>query len=115
MTELRTLVMVRGEPRFDMVGQKLPDSLHDTDEQTTPGLVARLHRYALKELEDNGFEVSAWPCEVYTMDGDLRPSERYYCVEFTHPKGGMVGVQGIKTRHGWPCLDHGFCVDRERA
>ncbi|MES0188958.1 hypothetical protein NKK48_30305 [Mesorhizobium sp. C386A] len=43
-----------------MVGQKLPDSLHDTDEQISHGLVARLHRYALKELEDNGFEVSTW-------------------------------------------------------
>ncbi|TPJ51760.1 MULTISPECIES: hypothetical protein [unclassified Mesorhizobium] len=115
MTELRTNVMVRGEARFDMVGQKLPYSLHDTDEQISPGLVTRLYRYALRELVESGFEISSWDCEVYTMDGNLRPSERYYCVEFTGPKGGMIGVQGIMTNYGWPCLDHGLCVGRDRS
>lgn len=107
--------MVRGEARFDMVGQKLPDSLHDTDEQISSGLAKRLTYYAANELEDNGFNLSGWSSEVYTMDGDRLPSQRYYCVEFTHPKGGMVGVQGILTRHGWPHLDHGFCIDRDRS
>lgn len=115
MTELRTRVMVRGEARFDMVGQKLPHSLHDTDEQITPGLAKRLAYYAVNELEDNGFDISGWSCEVYTMDGDDRPSQRFYTVEFTHPKGGMVGVQGILTSHGWPNLDHGLCIDRGRS
>ncbi|WP_353645727.1 hypothetical protein [Mesorhizobium sp. WSM2239] len=114
MTELRTLVMVRGEPRFNMVGQKLPDSLHDTDEQISPGLASRLHRYALHTLEDTGFEVSSWDCEVYTMDGDDRPADRFYTVEFTNPKGGMIGIQGILTKRGWPFLDHGFCIDGGR-
>lgn len=115
MTELRILVMVRGEPQFNMVGQRLPDHLHDTDEQISAGLVARLYRYALRSLGDAGFEVSAWDCEVYTMDGDDRPADRFYTVEFTNPKGGMVGVQGIVTERGWPSLDHGLCIDRDRT
>lgn len=115
MVELRTLVMVRGEARFNMVGQRLPDSLHDTDEQITAGLTQRLYRYGLQRLRDEGFEVAAWECEVYTMDGELSPAERYYAVEFTNSKGGMLGVQGIMTNKGWPCLDHGLCIGEGRT
>jgi len=104
-------VLITGEPRFDMVGKKLPSSLHDTDEVMSDGLVRRLRRYAEKSLVDAGFSVSSWACEVYTMDGDRRPPDRIYCVEFTNSKGGMLGVQGIMTNAGWPCLDHGVCVD----
>jgi hypothetical protein len=109
-------VMRRGEARFDMCGRKLPDSLHDApDESISPGLLARLHRYGLKRMLDAGFEVADWRCEVYTMDADLPRSERYYCVEFTNPKGGMVGVQGVATNHGHPFLDHGLCVGEDRS
>lgn len=110
MSELRTLVMFRGKPRFDMVGQRLPDHLHDADEKISHGLAQRLYRYALVTLEDAGFEVSAWDCEVYTMDGNDKPADRFYCVEFTNAKGGSIGIQGIMTRKGWPILDHGFCI-----
>ncbi|WP_163006086.1 hypothetical protein [Methylobacterium brachiatum] len=112
---MNAIVLRRGEPRFNMVGQRLPDSLHDTDEVITPGLIARLHRFALKALTDAGFAVSDWACEVYTMDADQRPADRYYTVEFTNPLGGMLGVQGIATQHGHPCLDHGVCVDWGRT
>lgn len=108
------LVMRRGESRFNMVGQKLPDSLHDMDESISSGLVQRLHRYALRALEGAGFELIGWDCEVYTTDGDDRPADRSYCVEFTNSKGGMVGVQGIFTSHGHPMLDHGLCIDCNR-
>lgn len=108
-------VLERGEPRCDMVGQRLPDPLYDTDQKISPGLVVRLRRYAEKGLEDAGFEISTWNCEVYTMDGNLPPSERYYCVEFVSPKGGMIGVQGIATNHGHPFLDHGICCDWGRS
>lgn len=111
MAELRVTVMERGEPRFTMCGQKLPDILHDTGQTISSGLVQRLHRFALSDLMDAGFDVAAWACEVYTMDGELPPSERLYTVEFTNPKGGMLGVQGIMTSKGWPCLHHGHCID----
>ena len=52
---------------------------------------------------------------TYTMDGDERPANRFYTVEFTNPKGGMVGIQGIMTERGWPSLDHGLCIDRDRT
>lgn len=115
MSDIKISVMVRGEARFNMVGQRLPDTLHDTDQIISPGLVKRLRSYAAKALEDAGFAVSGWDCEVYTMDGDNPPSERFYTVEFTNAKGGMLGVQGILTSKGWPCLDHGVCVDTDRA
>lgn len=107
-------VLQRGQPRFDMVGQRLPDSLHDTDLTISPGLVKRLHRYALYSMAEAGFDVSGWDCEIYTMDAHDRPADRAYCVEFTNAKGGMIGVQGILTHRGHPHLDHGFCVDNGR-
>jgi hypothetical protein len=106
--------MRRGSPRFNMVGQKMPDSLHDMAESISPGLVKRLHRYGLQGMADAGFEVAGWICEIYTMDGDDRPANRSYCVEFTNSKGGMLGVQGILTHRGYPCLDHGLIIDSDR-
>ncbi|RWX78251.1 hypothetical protein EPK99_06340 [Neorhizobium lilium] len=104
-------VLIKGEPRFNMVGQRLPDSLHDTDQVISPGLLERLHRYGLTRVTEIGFTVDGFKPSVYTMDGDLPASERYYCIEFIHQKGGMIGVQGIMIgKGGWPCLDHGICT-----
>lgn len=114
MPHIITTSVTRRTPNFNMVGQRLPDSLRDVDEVISPGLVQRLHRYALKNMAEAGFDVSGWDCEVYTMDGDDRPSDRAYCVEFTNAKGGMIGVQGILTSHGHPCLDHGLHIDQGR-
>lgn len=103
-------VLRRGPARFTQSGQCLPYSLHDTDETISAGLVARLRRYAAAILQDAGFPIETWACEVYTMDAEDRPSDRSYVVEFTNAKGGMIGVQGILiTNKGWPCLDHGVC------
>jgi hypothetical protein len=101
-------VLQRGEPRFNMVGQRLPSSLHDTDQTISAGLVQRLHAFARKRLTDAGFSFADWACEVYTMDADLPASERYYTVEFVHDLGAVLGVQGIGTNRGWPQLDHGI-------
>lgn len=112
---ITNLVMQRGEPRYDMVGKRLPDPLHDSGEQISSGLIKRLYRYALGRMEDYGFEVADWVCEIYTMDGDKRPPDRFYCVEFTNTKGGMIGVQGIITNYGHPCLDHGLSIGTNGA
>jgi len=109
---MRNTVLKRGPARFTMVGTKLPYTLHETGEEISAGLAKRLHAYALRRLSNAGFPVSDWDCEVYTMDGDNRPADRSYTVEFTNSKGGMIGLQGILTNHGWPVVDHGFCIDR---
>ena len=116
MSAITASVLQRGSPRFNMVGQRLPDSIHDTDQIISPGLIRRLHRYASGRLSEIGFDIEDWQCEISTMDGDVLVSERYYCVEFTNERGGMLGVQGIAIgRGGHPCLDHGICVDEGRA
>jgi hypothetical protein len=107
---ITTSVMRRGEPRFDMGGSKLPDSLHDTDMTISDGTVKRLISYAVKRLDGAGFDVSNLDREVYTTEGNSKPSERIYCVEFINAKGGKIGVQGIMTEHGHPCLDHGLSI-----
>lgn len=112
---IKVSVLQRNPARFDMVGQRLSDTLRDTAQTISPGLVQRLRHYAAGALEEAGFEVSAWACEVYTMDADESPSDRSYTVEFVNSRGGMLGVQGILTRSGWPMLDHGVCVDTGRA
>lgn len=105
---IHTEVLRKGEARFNMVGQRLPDSLHDTDQEISPGLAYRLYRYCYVRLTENGFNLEGWKVHVYTMDGDLPRSDRYYCVEFVHQKGGMIGLQGILIgKGGWPTLDHG--------
>lgn len=116
MDDIGTEILRRGTPRFNMVGQRLPDTLHNTGEVISPGLVARLHRYGRMRMTSAGFAVDGWKCSIYTMDGDLRVGDRAYCVEFTNAKGGMVGVQGILFgRGGHPCLDHGLSIGEDRA
>jgi len=111
MGAITSTVFRRDAPCFNMVGQKLPDHFQDTDEQISAGLVRRLYRYALRKLVSSGFNVSEWSCEVYAMDQDLPPSERYYIVEFSNDMGGMIGVQGILTLKGHPHINHGICCD----
>lgn len=113
---VETEVLRRHEPRFNMAGQKLPDHLFTTSEQIEPDLAARLHSYAFERLTDLGFPVEEWACRVSTADGDLAPDERFYVVDFRHPKGAVIGLQGILLgSDGAPCLDHGLCIDAEDA
>lgn len=112
---LHTEVLKPGPSRFDMVGKKLPTILHTTDEHISKGLAERLHRYAERELIEQGFGALAADAKVsvYTIDGDDKPADRSYCVRWHTPKGGYVELIGILTRSGWPCVDHGFAIGHE--
>lgn len=102
------------KPHFNQVGQRLPSSLHETPEQITAGLAARLRRHAAQRLTDAGFtQAVAWEAEVYTMDADEKPSERSYTVRFQNDKGGYVELCGILTANGWPNVDHGLAIGHE--
>ncbi len=107
---MHTTVMKKGPTRFNMVGQHLDYELFTIDESISAGLAKRLVSYALSRLNDAGFVVDQWNIEVYTMDGDVSPVERRYCVKFQNEKGGYIELIGIYTEHGWPSLDHGFSI-----
>ncbi len=115
MSTVATEVYQRGESRFNMVGQKLPDHLHITDKVITQGLAFRLARYALQRLDVAGFAkaVEGWKLTVYTMDAELPSSDRYYSVRWQNESGGYIDVNGILTRRGWPSLDHGYSIGHE--
>ena len=112
---LQTEVLKQGPARFDMVGKRLPTYLHSTDESISKGLAERLHRYAERELIDQGFEPLAKDAKVsvYTIDGTDKPADRSYCVRWHTPKGGYVELIGILTHRGWPTVDHGFAIGHE--
>ena len=115
MNSIATEVYQRGESRFTMTGQKLPDQLHITDKVITHGLAFRLARYALQRLNDAGFAkaVEGWKLTVYTMDAELPSSERNYSVRWQNELGGYIDVNGILTSRGWPSLDHGYSIGHE--
>jgi len=99
---------------FDQVGQRLPCSLHETKEQITAGLAARLRRHANQRLTDTGFtQAAAWELEAYTINADEKPADRACSVRFLNEKGGYVDVVGILTNNGRPVLDHGFAIGTE--
>jgi hypothetical protein len=110
VSAVKASVFQRNPTRFDMAGQRLTTTLTETAQTISPGLVQRLRHYAAGVLEEAGFDVGSWACEVYTLDADESPSRRVYTVEYVNPKGGMLGVKGIHTERGWPSLDHGLCV-----
>jgi hypothetical protein len=112
---LQTEVLKPGPARFNMVGQSLPTILRTIDESISKGLAERLHRYAERELIEQGFGALAKDAKVkvYTIDGDDKPADRSYCVRWHTPQGGYVELIGILTRSGWPSLDHGFAIGYE--
>ena len=107
--------MKRGDAHFNMCGQFLHYPLRTLDEEISPGLAARLVRYAEGRAQDAGFldAVKGWELEVYTMDGDDRPSERAYGVKWSNPQGGSIELCQILTRNGWPFLDHRWSIDEQ--
>lgn len=110
--DVTSTVFHRQAPRFDMAGQFLGYPLRETDEVISEGLKSRLAKYAQKRLEDLGLlPQSIVVCDVSTSDASDRPSDRSYQVEFHTEKGGIIGVAGILTKSGWPCLDHGLIVE----
>lgn len=112
---LQTEVLRRGPTQFDMCGQVVCRPLHTIDERISKGLAERLHRYAERELVDQGFSALAKNAKVsvYTIDGDDKPADRSYCVRWHTPQGGYVEMIGILTRAGWPSLNHGFAIGHE--
>jgi hypothetical protein len=106
-----TLILRKAPTKFSMWGGALPNDLTVVDGTISPGLVARLHRYALTRMLASGFDVTDWKCEISTLDGDERPSDRSYTVEFTNAQGGSIALEGIETKSGHPFLHHGFTAD----
>ena len=96
--------------QYNMVGQRLTQTLGTTEEAISPGMVDRLHRYALGRMAEAGFGsvIQGWNVEVYTLNGDLPRSERAYTVRWLNAAGGYIEVCGIETNKGWPSLDFGF-------
>lgn len=112
--DVTSTVFHRQPARFNMAGQFLGYPLRETEEVISDGLKSRLAKYAQKRLEDLGLlpqEVTL--CDVSTDDADQKPSDRSYQVEFHTEKGGIIGVAGILTKSGWPCLDHGMFIDEQ--
>lgn len=90
--------------------------LIDDGDRITEGMAKRVANYARKRLEAAGFgsildrgtlHVSG-QCSYSDAQKDLT-----YQVEFHMPEGGIIGVQGILTDKGWPCIDHGFFCTEE--
>ena len=112
---MKTVVMLQGPPRHDMCGQSLPRNLTVTDRVISPGLAARIHRYALARLDQAGFRssVEGWEGETYTIDGDDQPTDRAYSARFRNVAGGYLEVIGILTSRGWPTIDHGLSIGQD--
>jgi hypothetical protein len=112
--EITSTVFKRLPERFDMCGQVVSRPIQVTGENISHGLIKRLYKYALNELIGWGFECcAAWDVEVYTLDADEPPANRFYSVKFMNSKGGSIEVNGILTNHGWPNLNHSFSINRE--
>lgn len=108
---VETLVFRTGAARFDMAGQCIGRTVHPTPQSISPGLAKRLLDYATERMGDAGLTTfTDEPVTVETCDGDSPPSERAYSVTWENIHGTEIGIQGILTRKGWPCVDHGFFI-----
>lgn len=100
------LVSETGEAQFDAAGQFLGRPVLPTDRNIPAGLVTRLTRYAHDQITETGIIIQDdWEVEVEEIH------EVYHVTFHTHT-GAQITVQGILTNNGWPCLDHGLCLDR---
>ena len=106
---MKTTVHMRGPTQFDINGRGY-SILRETEESISPGLASRLESYARKRVVDAGLPalLEGWTVEIYTTDGELPPSERYYVVKWQNTQGTEIQLTGILTNRGWPTVDHGF-------
>lgn len=107
-----TTTVSHTKPRFDITGQGLPASVIDSNEAISVGLAARLHAYACKRLASSGFAsaIDGSSVEIYTLNGEEKPSDRSYTVRFSNKCGGYIELIGIATQFGWPQLDFGLAI-----
>ena len=93
--------------RFNMVGQKLTQTIQQVEGEISQGLLKRILSYANKEISAYGFErvTENADISVYTIDND-----KIYTVRWTNEKGGYVELSGIHTHKGWPHLNFGFNI-----
>lgn len=112
---IATTTLQRGPAQFDQVGQLLGYPLKNVKDDIRPGLAQRLVKHAQERFVEAGFgpAISGAQVEVYTMDGDDKPSDRSYNVKFLNEKGGYLELCRILTINGWPSLDHGFAIGHE--
>lgn len=105
------------QSRFGMGGQRLARDVTPVHGETiSAGLAHRLHQHAQQRMVRAGFRafLEGAAVEVYTLDGECRPSDRTYTVRFRSAEGGgYVEVCGIHTSKGWPTLDFGFYVGED--
>lgn len=108
-------VFREGQPHFNWTQYRTNWPILRTDETISHGLMHRLAKYALKRLDEAGFKaaIEGWECNVYTLDGNDRPSDRVYQVRFMNSKGGFLEVDRIHTSKGWPFLDHGISAGHQ--
>ena len=112
--DVTSTVFERQPARFNIAGQFISYPLRATEDAISEGLKHRLANYAKKRLEDAGlFPSKVLVCKVSTDDASDKPSDRSYQVEFHTDKGGVIGICGILTKSGWPCLDHGMIIDEQ--
>lgn len=111
--EIRQTVYQKSEQRFNMVGQALPQTLHETNQAIGKTRAELLAKYAKNRLIENGFNVDGWTCEVWTMDHERRVDDRIYTVDFINEKGGKIGIEGIHINNGKPVLDYGIFASQK--
>lgn len=113
--QITTRVMQTGPAQFSQVGQLLGYSLKDLAAEVSSGLAQRLVSFASKRFAEAGFgpAIAGAEVEVYTLDGEYRPSDRAYNVKFKQKQGGYVELCRILMTNGWPSLDHGFAIGDE--
>lgn len=94
-------------PRFNMVGQKLTQTIQLVDGEISQGMLKRIVSYANKEISEYGFEkfTENSDISVYTIDNN-----KVYTVRWTNSKGGYIELTGIHTSKGWPHLNYGFNI-----
>lgn len=108
---IKSEVYKKGEYRHDMCGQTLPQQVFITEDDISQGTCERLVNYATDRIKQAGLGfILNWNCVVSTLDQDLLPPDRVYCVNWTNEQGTRISVDGILTRKGWPSLDHGISI-----
>jgi hypothetical protein len=110
MPTVSTFVAKTGEPQFDMNDKFIGYGIIPMDEKVSHGLVSRLRNFAIKRFEEAGFSVETWQCDVMNYDAEEQRSDRRYYVSFTNQKGGVLTLNEIMMKNGWPTHDHGFSV-----
>jgi len=105
-----TSVFIKKEGHWNSIQNRTDITLVEQNKPIAKRIVKRLFSYAKGQMENCGFPISLFnSCEIYTLDGEQKVTDRWYTVRFMNSSGYGLELSGILINENFtPIVNHGI-------